>query len=280
LATSPDIIAESSIDLDGTLRVAQEHKGLIRGIKARMVSPALEIMGMEMPKLAKRAARESGIKLMVHIGDTEKRYDPKVIHPLLSLLDEGDILTHYFTPNPGGVLDANGKLVPEAREAADRGVWLDTAHGRMNFSFDVGRGIVDQGLLPHCISTDLTVPGRLLTVHSMTEMMTRFLGLGFSLEQVIAMSSSNPAKAIGEENRLGSLAVDRQADITVLQLNDGDWEVFDILGDSLRVKQAFVPVLTVKRGEMFEPDWGPRPWGWEPDQRRPEQVPSGGGGCC
>jgi dihydroorotase len=56
LATSPDIIAESSIDLDGTLRVAQEHKGLIRGIKARMVSPALEIMGMEMPKLAKRAA--------------------------------------------------------------------------------------------------------------------------------------------------------------------------------------------------------------------------------
>jgi dihydroorotase len=245
-----------------------------------MVSPALEIMGMEMPKLAKRAARESGIKLMVHIGDTEKRYDPKVIHPLLSLLEEGDILTHYFTPNPGGVLDANGKLVPEAREAADRGVWLDTAHGRMNFSFDVGRRIVDQGLLPHCISTDLTVPGRLLTVHSMTEMMTRFLGLGFSLEQVIAMSSSNPAKAIGEENRLGSLAVDRQADITVLQLNDGDWEVFDILGDSLRVKQAFVPVLTVKRGEMFEPDWGPRPWGWEPDQRRPEQVPSSGGGCC
>jgi dihydroorotase len=150
----------------------------------------------------------------------------------------------------------------------------------MNFSFDVGRRIVDQGLLPHCISTDLTVPGRLLTVHSMTEMMTRFLGLGFSLEQVIAMSSSNPAKAIGEENRLGSLAVDRQADITVLQLNDGDWEVFDILGDSLRVKQAFVPVLTVKRGEMFEPDWGPRPWGWEPDQRRPEQVPSSGGGCC
>ena len=280
LATSPDIIAESSIDLDGTLRVAGEYKGLIRGIKARMVSPALEIMGMEMPKLAKRAARESGIKLMVHIGDTEKRYDPKVIHPLLSLLEEGDILTHYFTPNPGGVLDANGKLVPEAREAADRGVWLDTAHGRMNFSFDVGRRIVDQGLLPHCISTDLTVPGRLMTVHSMTEMMTRFLGLGFSLEQVIAMSSSNPAKAIGEENRLGSLAVDRQADISVLQLHEGDWEVFDIVGDSLRVNQAFVPVLTVKRGEVFEPDWGPRPWGWEPDQRRPEQVPSSGGGCC
>jgi dihydroorotase len=49
LATNPDIIATSSVDLDETLQVMTEHKGLIRGIKARMVSPALEIMGMEMP---------------------------------------------------------------------------------------------------------------------------------------------------------------------------------------------------------------------------------------
>src|SRR5262245_23503339 len=75
LATMPDIIAESSINLDDTLRVVDQHKDLICGIKARMVSPALEIMGMEMPRLARRAARESGVKLMVHIGDTEKRYD-------------------------------------------------------------------------------------------------------------------------------------------------------------------------------------------------------------
>jgi dihydroorotase len=265
LATNPDIIAERSIDLDGTLRVADQYKGLIRGIKARMVSPALEILGMEMPRLAKRAARESGIKLMVHIGDTEKRYDPTVIRSLLPLLDDGDILTHYFTANPGGVLDANGRLVPEAREAAARGVWLDTAHGRMNFSFDVGRRVIDQGLLPHCISTDLTVPGRLHTVHSMTEMMTRFLGLGFTLEQVVTMCTANPAKAIGEADRLGSLAVARQADISALQIHQGDWVVYDVLGASLRVQQAVVPFLTVKRGEVFMPDWGPRPWGWEPD---------------
>ena len=266
LATSPDIIAESSIDLEATLRVADQYKGLIRGIKARMVSPALEIFGMEMPRLAKRAAKESGIKLMVHIGDTEKRYDPNVIRELLPMLEEGDILTHYFTANPGGVLDANGKLVAEAREAVDRGVWFDTAHGRMNFSFDVGSRIVDQGLLPHCISTDLTVPGRLRTVHSMTEMMTRFLGMGFTLDQVVTMCTANPAKAIGEEGRLGSLVVGRQADISVLQIKEGDWVVYDVLGASLRVDRAVVPALTVKRGQVFEPDWGPRPWGWEPDQ--------------
>jgi len=273
LATMPDIIAESSVKLDDTVRVATEHRGLIRGIKARMVSPALEIMGMEMPRLARRAAREAGIKLMVHIGDTEKRYDPKVIHPLLDLLEPGDILTHYFTPNPGGVLDANGKLVPEAREAAVRGVWFDTAHGRMNFSFDVGRRIIDQGLLPHCISTDLTVPGRVHTVHSMTEMMTRFLGLGFTLPQVVTMCTANPARAIGEGDRLGSLAVGRQADVSVLEVKQGDWVVYDILGSPLRVDRAFAPHLTVKRGRLFTPDFGPRSWGWWPDRAI-------AGGCC
>ena len=265
LATIPDIIAEGSIDLDATLKMANRHRNLIRGIKARMVSPALEILGMEMPRLAKRAARESGIKLMVHIGDTEKRYDPTVIRRLLPLLEKGDILTHYFTANPGGVLDGNGRLVPEAWEAEKTGVWFDTAHGQANFSFDIGRRIIDQGLLPHCISTDLTVPGRIRAVHSMTEMMTRFLGLGFTLEQVVTMCTANPAKAIGIEERLGSLAVGRQADISLLRIEDGDWTVRDVLGATLKVSKAVMPALTLKRGEVFAPEWGPRPWGWEPD---------------
>src|SRR6266851_3153141 len=275
LSTIPDIIAEGSIDLDGTLRVVDRYKHLICGIKARMVSPALEIFGMEMPRLAKRAARESGIKLMVHIGDTEKRYDPTVIRRLLPMLEKGDILTHYFTANPGGVLDGNGRLVPEAWEAARTGVWFDTAHGQMNFSFDIGRRIIDQGLLPHCISTDLTVPGRLRTVHSMTEMMTRFLGLGFSLEQVVTMCTTNPAQAIGAEDRLGSLAIGRQADVSVLRLEEGDWTVYDVLGASLKVRQALMPALTLKCGEVFTPGWGPRSWGWEPDP-----GPVRFKGCC
>ena len=220
---------------------------------------------MEMPRIAKRAAKEFGLQLMVHIGDTEKRYDGNVIRELLPILEEGDIVTHYFTANPGGVLDADGRLVPEARDAVDRGVWLDTAHGRMNFSFDVGQRCLDQGLMPHCISTDLTVPGRLRTVHSMTEMMTRFLGLGFTFQQVVTMCTTNPAKAIGESDRLGALAEGRQADISVLEIVDGDWVVYDVLGDSLKVDKAVVPTLTVKKGKTFEPDWGPRPWGWLPD---------------
>ena len=114
LATTPDIFSPASINLDHTIQTITENPGIISGVKARMVSPALEIMGMEMPRLAKRAAQAAGVPLMVHIGDTEKRYDANVIRELLPLLEPGDIVTHYFTANPGGVLDADGKLVPEA----------------------------------------------------------------------------------------------------------------------------------------------------------------------
>ena len=266
LATTPDIFSPASIDLDKTVQVASDNRDIISGIKARMVSPALEIMGMEMPRLAKRAAKEAGVKLMVHIGDTEKRYDPNVIRQLLPIMEEGDIVTHFFTANPGGVLDAAGRLVPEAKEAEDRGVWLDTAHGRMNFSFDIGERILDQGMTPHCISTDLTLTGRLRTVHSMTEMMSRFLAMGFTLDQVVTMSTLNPAKALGLDDRLGSLNAGKQADISVLEVVDGDWVVYDVLGNSRKADKAVLPVLSVKKGRVFEAGWGPRPWGWEPDR--------------
>ncbi len=83
------------------------------------------------------------------------------------------------------------------------------------------------------------------------------------------LCTANPAKAIGASHRLGSLAVGRQADISVLELREGDWVVHDVLGASLHVTRAMVPFLTVKRGPVFTPDWGPRPWGWEPDPAHP-----------
>jgi dihydroorotase len=89
---------------------------------------------------------------------------------------------------------------------------------------------------------------------------------------------ANPARALGAEHRLGNLAVGRQADISVLELREGDWMVYDVLGAGLRVKQAVVPLVTMKRGRVFTPEWGPRPWGWEPDRVLPAGASAGG--CC
>ncbi|MGH2541965.1 MAG: amidohydrolase family protein, partial [Ardenticatenaceae bacterium] len=261
----PDLSRREDIDLQETVRVIQANRPLIQGVKIRAVGPAVPVMGVEMVQLAKRAANEGGVRLMVHIGDRSAEKGGKTItRELLSLLESGDIITHLFSGNEGRILDENGKVIPEIVEAQERGVFLDTAHGRQNFSFNVARAALDQGIRPLSISTDLTIPGRLNTVHSMTEMLSRFLALGFSLEDVIRMATANPARALGMDDTLGSLAVGREADITVLEEATGDWLFRDTEGGALRGDRALAPVLTVKSGEVIAPDWGPHPWGWLP----------------
>ena len=76
-----------------------------------MVSPALRSLVWRCPCLP-NAPPASGIKLMVHIGDTTQRYDPTVIRSLLPLLDDGDILTHYFTANAGACWIPMGTSCP------------------------------------------------------------------------------------------------------------------------------------------------------------------------
>ena len=269
LSYQPDTSRREDIDLDETVSVIRANKPLIQGVKIRAVGPGVPRMGVEMVRLAKQAAVEGGVRLMVHIGDRSiadgDGSEPTITRQLLPLLDKGDIITHLFSGNPGRIIDSDGTVIPEILEAQARGVFLDTAHGRQNFSFDVAKAALDQGVEPRSISTDMTPPGRMNTVHSMTEMLARFMALGFSLEDVIGMTTVNPASALGMEDTLGSLAVGMPADISVLREETGDWLFHDTEGNTLRGDKALVPVVTVKDGEPYSPDWGPRPWGWLPD---------------
>ena len=269
LSYQPDTSRREDIDVEETVSVIKANRPLIQGVKIRAVGPGVPRMGVEMVRLAKQAATEGGVRLMVHIGDRSVAggdgTEPTITRQLLPLLENGDIITHLFSGNPGRIIDNDGKVIPEIMEAQARGVFLDTAHGRQNFSFDVARAALDQGVRPRSISTDMTPPGRMNTVHSMTEMLARFMALGFSLEDVIRMTTANPAQALGMEDTLGSLAVGRPADISVLKEETGDWLFHDTEGNTLRGDKALVPVVTIKDGEAYSPDWGPRPWGWLPD---------------
>ena len=263
----PEISGRGDIDLDETISVIRANKPLIQGVKVRAVGPAVPTLGVEMVELAKRAANEGGVRLMVHIGDRAVGDSgaPTITRELLPLLESGDIITHLFSGNAGRILDAGGKVLPEIMEAQERGVFFDTAHGRQNFSFDVAKAALDQGVRPRSISTDLTIPGRQSAVHSLAEMLSRFMALGFSLADVIRMATSEPAKALDMDGEIGSLAVGRTADISVLEEHAGDWLFRDTDGGTLRGDKALTPVLTVKAGEVFTAEWGPRPWGWLPD---------------
>ena len=105
----PEISDRDDIDLEETVRVVQANRPLVQGIKLRAVGPAVPVLGIEMFNLAKRAARESGVRLMVHIGDRFADDGPTLTQGLLPLMDEGDIITHLFSGNAGRILDGRGQ---------------------------------------------------------------------------------------------------------------------------------------------------------------------------
>ncbi|MEX2599884.1 MAG: amidohydrolase/deacetylase family metallohydrolase [Dehalococcoidia bacterium] len=269
LAFMPEARDASDIDLDATIATVERYKGEIIGVKVRACGPAVSAMGIEYVKRALTAARESGVRVMVHIGDPVKWSDAEanahITADLIPLLEPGDMLTHLYTGAPGKVLDGSNRVLPELLEARERGVAFDPAHGRFNFSFEVAKRMLDQGVEPLSISTDITAPGRNGPVKSMTHIMSKFLALGFPLHEVIRMSTYNPAGLIGSREDLGTLGEGTTADIAILEEVSGDWTFDDASGSILMGAKALRPILTFKEGTQFSVDYGPFPWGWLPN---------------
>lgn len=267
LAVVPEFSHRGELDAAATQRAIEDGDGLIRGIKVRLVSPALETVGLDLIRIARDIASRTGVRLMVHFGDIAGRADPGVGARALDLLAPGDIVTHVFTANPGGVLDEQGRLRPQARAAAERGVIFDAAHGMRNLSFAVARRVLDHGLPLHSISSDMTSTGGHTIVFSLMEIMSRYFALGFDLSEIIRRVTSGPAAALGIADRSGRIAVGRIADLSVLGVKEGDWVVSDSFGEQLPLSRVIVPRLTVRQGETITVGPGPHSWGWTPAGR-------------
>jgi dihydroorotase len=224
-------------------------------------------MGVDLAIQAKAISSGAGVPLMVHIGDIPADH-PKAGEATIGLLSEvlgpGDIVTHTCSNHVGGLLD-NGKLRPEAKAARERGVWFDVGVGRANFAFDSAKAVMDQGLIPDTISSDVTAAGRLELVHGLTESMNKFLALSMSLSDVVRMTTRNSAKVLGMEGEIGGIARGEEADLSVLSLATGDWIFRDPTGGTATSTQAIVPEFAVRTGIPQPLDPGPRPWGWLPE---------------
>jgi len=98
------------------------------------------------------------LPIMVHLGRFP--HTPVISTPtLLRTLRGGDIITHAFR-GAGGLLDAAGRVIPEFRDAIDRGVRLDVGHSGTDFRFREARRLLDQGFMPDTVSTEsILAPG-------------------------------------------------------------------------------------------------------------------------
>lgn len=241
-------IANDLRNLDtGRLAESMERNAdVVVGCKAR----ACHVGDPEHSPFLEAAQHVAGTKpVMVHLG---RFPHTPVITPvaLLRSLRGGDIITHAFR-GAGGMVGVDGKAVPEFREAVHRGVVLDVGHSGTDFRFRDARRLFDQGYFPDTVSTDINVFTIGGPVFSLTETLTKMLGLGVDLRDTIAMATSNTARVIGRSHELGTVAVGRSADISVLRhRDDGPFPVSDGV-ETVDSPTALEPVGCVRAGQWY-----------------------------
>src|SRR5713101_1532660 len=265
-----DVNSMQEIDRQAIASCIAANPGLIGGFKLRLVGPVVQERGEDVVRLSKEISNEHGVPLMVHIGDgrhPDRARAGELTRFLLKTLTAGDILTHLCTPNPGGVMNAREgaqSVVPEVEEARANGVLIDSALGRGNFGIEVARRQAELGIRPDTTSSDLTAGGRKLGV-GLLDSMAKFMSVGYSLADVVRMTTVNAARGIGLGDHLGAIAVGREADLSIFDVVEGKWKFTDTVNQVFTGSQALLPIQTIRKGELFSPEWGPYAWGWLPE---------------
>jgi dihydroorotase len=242
--------------VDACAKTVAENSDIAIGVKVRMSENVIAKNGAEPLRRSIEAAAMAGggARVMCHIGGVET---PKLMSDILDMLRPGDILTHAYSglPNNAGAFTnivQDGRLLPAASAAKQRGVVFDVAHGGGSFDYTVAEAAIQAGATPDTISSDIhVVSGNTAGMPYLTWVMSKFLNMGFTLEQVVAMATVNPARIINRLPKLGTLQVGAPGDVSVMDLVEGPVEFVDTRDNKRQGKLQLRPANVVLAGVPF-----------------------------
>jgi dihydroorotase len=242
------------MDPKPTADMAMKHRDIVVGIKSAHYA------GPEWTPVenAVEAGKMANIPVMIDFG--EFRPERPFQELVTKKLRPGDIYTHTYLDRVP-MLDEHGRVMPYLFEARKRGVIFDVGHGGGSFLWRQAVPAVKQGFIPDSISTDLHTESMNSGMKDMLNVMSKFLAMGMTLDDVVLRSTWNPAREIKREE-LGHLSVGAPADISVLRLLNGEFGFVDVFGARMNGKQKLVCELTFRNGVMVwdlngisRPDW-------------------------
>jgi dihydroorotase len=204
------------MNVSEAVRMARAYPDVIRGIKVRLGRHGSGELGTTALKMAIEAAEILGLPVLAHIDDPP----PRVVE-VLDLLRPGDILTHVCRRPPNSLVRRDGTVEPAALAARERGVLFEVGHGFLMCSFEVARVMFGHGFYPDLLGTDIYRVSIVRPDIHLTAMLSKFMALGMSLDQVIRAATETAARAIGMSGRMGTLAPGAFGDVTVLRLDEG-----------------------------------------------------------
>jgi len=231
------------------LSTIEANRDLILGVKVRLTRNALvsQEAGIRPLHLAREAADAAGLPIMVHPQDAWV----DSIDDILAVMGERDILTHCFHNMPCGIMDENGRIRQSVWDAVERGVIFDVGHGAGSFSWSVAEAALAQGFLPQTISSDLHSHNVNGPVFDLVTTVAKFLHLGLSPDDAIARVTSTPARVLGLEGKIGTLAVGAWGDAVVLTSEEGAFDLVDSRGVSRSAQVRLLPTTVVKGGKIY-----------------------------
>ena len=206
------------------VQVAEANRDVIAGVKLRA---GYQMVGPD-PRpavaLALEASRALALPLMVHVIDMGMP-----LPELLAQMRPGDVVTHCFHGNDGGLLDGGGNVWPEAREARERGILFDVGHGAGSFTWRVARAALAQGFPPDTISSDIHTHNHAGPVHDLPRTLSKLLHLGMPLPDVIGAATSRVGAQLAHvaPAGLGTLTPGAPGDLSLLELERGRFALTD-----------------------------------------------------
>jgi dihydroorotase len=238
--------------------MAKKYPGLIVGIKtAHYAGPEWTPV-----EHAVEAGTMANIPVMVDFGANKPE------RPLAELVTKklrpGDIYTHMYS-GLRGEQDASGHVNAGMVEGRKRGVIFDVGHGGGSFAWRIAVPALKEGFVPDSISTDLHIGSMNAGMKDMLNVMSKFLAMGMSLDDVVKLSTSNPAREI-KQDTLGHLSVGAPADVAVLRLETGTYGFVDSFGARLKGTKRLACEMTIREGKVVydldglaRPDWDTLP---------------------
>ena len=198
---------------------------------------------------AVEAGKLAGVPVMVDFGEHEP---PNSIESLfMEHLRPGDMFTHTFASirQREAIVDEDGRVKPFVFEAVEKGIVFDVGHGGGSFTWRQAIPALEQGFMPTVISTDLHTESMNAAMKDMCNLLSKFMAIGMTLEEVIARATWAPARVINRPD-LGHLSVGAEADIAVLNLLEGDFGYVDVRRKRVNGHQKLEAELTLRAGRI------------------------------
>jgi dihydroorotase len=229
-----------------TGEAAQANRDIILGVKIQVGSNMNGKYSLPFLKIARELCDQFKLPLMAHIS-----FAPPETQEVMDLMRPGDVVTHCYNGHTLNIVDENGKIKPGVLEARARGVLFDLGHGLGSFNFAAARKAMQAGFLPDTISTDIYSLNINGPVYDLPTTMSKLLYLGMSFDEVLKRTTTNPAKVINRIEGLGGIAVGSPADLALLAIEDGEFQLVDSQKNAATAKQRIVSRLTLCRGKRL-----------------------------